>query len=86
MTAEPPRGAHVYFKSALSSGFTQMFVEIADAEMYPKNSVCSVEELQKRYNEDGQMVSGGDVVSVYEKTWYFCKPKRLAKLPKCAIS
>ena len=86
MTAEPPSGAYVYFKSALASGFTLMFIEIADAEMYPKNSVCSVEELQKRYNEDGQMVSDGDKVSVYEKTWYFCKPKKLAKLPKCSIS
>ena len=86
MAAEQPRGAHVYFRSALASGFTQMFIEIADAEMYPNNSVCSVEELQKSYNEDGQMVSNGKKVSVYEKTWYFCKPKKLAKLPKCAIS
>ena len=73
MVATPKIAAHVYLKSALDSKFSQMFIKIDDEEMYPKASSCSVEELSKRYNENGEMVD--DKVKVWGKIWFFCLPE-----------
>ena len=83
MQAKPKIGAHVYFNSAIDTGFSQMFIKIKTEEMYPKNGPCSVKTLKGRYNEDGDMVEGEDEVFVYGKPWFFCTPKSPAVESKC---
>ena len=85
-TAVPKISAHAYFNGAKGSGYTQMFINSEDEDIrYPKEGPCSVEELQKRYNEEGQMVDGDHKISTWGKAWYFCKPKKPSSLPICAI-
>lgn len=80
--------ARVYFKSALASGFTQMFIAL-ESEFYPQNGPCSVDELAKRYTDDGYMTDkegeSDDKVRVFGEFWFFCKPKTSTLHNKCTI-
>ena len=55
MSAIPKDSAHVYFNSALESGYSLMgIVNIDNGETYPKTGHSSVGELKKQY-KDGYM-------------------------------
>ena len=69
-------GGHVYFSSAIASGYTEMFIAISSGEhprIYPKTGHTLVEKVQTQYNDDGDMKD--EKVSVLGASWYFCKPK-----------
>ena len=86
MRADPKTGAYVYFNSAIEAGWTEMFVKIgAWKKLYPNEGPCSVETLKKRYNAEGNMVDGSDVVNVWGEHWYFCLPKIPAVAAMCTI-
>ena len=93
MFAEPMTAAHVYFKSAMASGFIEMFilsndeeVHPSEVESYPKEGPCSVEMLQESYTDDGHMeVDGGEKTLVWGSNWFFCYPKEPKKESKCTI-
>ena len=84
--------AHVYFNSAIASGFTDMFVIGLDypgleLKFYPEEGPCSVKTLKGRYSDDGNMVDGHGLkkTMVWGKVWYFCLPKTQEKQLKCTI-
>ena len=83
MNSDTRGGGYVYFNSAIDTGFSQMFIKIVHYDMYPKDSCRSVEVLKERYNADGEMVDGDDVVYVNRQFWYFCKPKTKTTQPEC---
>ena len=93
MEAHPRSAAHVYFNSALVSGFTEMFMLPYpttlslpdDAEPYPKEGPCSVKMLKEKYTDDGQMEDGGKKTMVWGMDWFFCYPIKPEKVPKCTI-
>ena len=90
MIADPKSGAHVYFKSAIASGFTEMFM-LSDVlfeeelEFYPNEGPCAVKELQGRYSDDGYMVDGNKNTDVVGWNWFFCLPKKPDTTEKCTI-
>ena len=90
MAAKPKSRAHVYFKSALESHFSEIFIKTELDEMYPRDDCRSVEVAQDRYTEDGKIVyKFNDVrvtMDVYRKLWLFCMPKKKTILEKCKIS
>ena len=90
MAAKPKSKAHVYFKSALESHFSEMFIKTELDEMYPRDDCRSVEVAQDRYTEDGKIVyKFNDVrvtMDVYRKLWLFCMPKKKTILENCKIS
>ena len=81
MMAEPRSAAHIYFKSAQDSGFSQMFIMLNPEEMYPKDGYCSVKTLQDEYNGEGEM--GDSKVYVWGRDWFFCFPKTTITQPNC---
>ena len=91
MVANPKKAAHVYFKSAFDSGYTEMFVAL-DEEFYPREGPCSVMALKERYTDDGYMKDndgtpidgtvGDDTFNVFGKEWFFCKLKVPKPEPK----
>ena len=87
MSAKPKSHAHVYFKSALESDFSEMFIKTGLDEMYPRDDCRSVEVAQDRYTEDGKIVyKFNDVrvtMDVYKKLWWFCLPKKKTTHPNC---
>ena len=83
MNSDTRGGGYVYFNSAIDTGFSQMFIKIVHYDMYPKDSCRSVEVLKERYNADGEMVDGDDVVYVNRQFWFFCKPKTKTTQPEC---
>ena len=92
MRADPRTQAHLYFKSTIASGYTQMFMiteELDDTpstwDFYPKEGPCPVEMLQKRYSDDGYMINGQEIIEVLGMNWFFCQPKTPIKLPKCIV-
>ena len=93
MTADPATGAHVYFNSAMASGFTQLFMitehldenDLDDMDFYPLGGPCSTKTLQDRYSDDGNMVEGNARKDVLGWNWFFCKPKEPAEENKCTI-
>jgi len=92
MKAKPRTEAHLYFKSAIASGYTEMFMisnEISDSpttsDFCPKEGTCPVEILQKRYSDDGHLVDGVEKTLVWGKNWFFCLPKTPSKLSKCTV-
>ena len=86
MTSKPKTGAYVYFNSAIEAGWTEMFVKIGKWEkLYPNEGPCSVETLKKRYNAEGNMVYGDEVVNVWHEHWYFCLPKIPSNAEQCTI-
>ena len=89
-------GAHVYFNSAVASGFTEMFMmsDLTDEELvgsnyqediYPKSGPCAVKTLQERYSDDRTMLDGEEKTSVGGWNWFFCHPKKPNNNPKCTI-
>ena len=89
-------GAHVYFNSAVASGFTEMFMMsyFKDEELvgtnylvdiYPKSGPCAVKTLQERYSDDRTMLDGEEKTSVGDWDWFFCHPKKPSNNPKCTI-
>ena len=82
-SADPKNRAFLYFKSALETGYSKMFIKKKHDDMYPKDDCRSVETLRGRYNGNGEMVEGDIKVDVYEKYWFFCKPKTLMPQPEC---
>jgi len=74
--------AHVYFNSAIESGYTEMFIQLSlfDPDgFYPKKSDHSpTSELKKQYTDDGCMKEGDGVddkeCDVHGGTWFFCQP------------
>ena len=89
-------GAHVYFNSAVASGFTEMFMmsDFTDEELanrdnlediYPKEGPCAVKTLQERYSDDRTMLDGDEKTSVGDWNWFFCHPKKPSNNPKCTI-
>ena len=96
MAANPPSGAHVYFNSAMASGFTEMFMinelddgiienDFDEIEFYPDKGPCSTKNLQDRYSDDGIIVEGNTRTDVVGWNWFFCKPKTPAEQNKCTI-
>ena len=87
MTADPRTGAHVYFNSAISSGFTELFMisKYGELRFYPDEGPCSVKNLQERYSDDGYMIEGDKKNDVGDWNWFFCQPKEPKKEPKCTI-
>ena len=91
MVANPKTAAHLYFKSAFDSGYTEMFVAL-NGEFYPREGPCSVMALKERYTDDGYMKDndgttidgtvGDDMFKVYGKEWFFCKLKVPKAKPK----
>ena len=82
-SADPKTRAFMYFKSAMETGYNKMFIKKNHDDMYPKDDCRSVEILKGRYNGKGEMVEGDIKVDVYEKFWFFCKPKTLTTQPEC---
>ena len=94
MTALPKNKAHVYFNSALDSGFTQMFIAFNFCKgFYPTEGPCTVKSLKERYTDEGFMTDDGDEnevrmvrgdpVKVWGNAWFFCKPKIPLPMNKC---
>ena len=75
MSSKPKSKAHVYFNSAIASGFDYMFIDLNNEMFYPKTGPCSVKTLKERYNDDGDMVDGDDRVKAHGQIWFFCQPK-----------
>ena len=86
MVSFPKTKAHLYFNSALESGYTEMFIALK-SEFYPRTGPCPVRTLKERYRNDGYMVDKGDSkdekVKVWGNFWYFCKPKSQTIEDKC---
>ena len=91
MIAKPRTGAHVYFNSAIASGFTEMFMVTdfprnnKELLFYPNDGPCEVKEIQGRYSDDGNMVDEDKKTDVGKWNWFFCKPKKPNDMPKCTI-
>ena len=98
LTMSPSRleAAHVYFNSALESGFTEMFIAPSlspSSKFYPEEGPCSVKALKDRYTDDGYMKDdeGTDInrmvwnnkVQVTGRNWFFCRPKIPTLHVKC---
>ena len=75
--------AHVYFNSAIEIGYSQMFIKLDINKMYPEDECLSVDVLKSRYNGDGKMVDGDKTIDVYNKDWFFCRPKTQASQDAC---
>ena len=89
-------GAHVYFNSAIASGYTEMFMmgDFTNVQLalknnregfYPQEGPCTVKTLQERYREDRTMVDGDEKTSVGDWNWFFCHPKKANPQKKCSI-
>ena len=93
MTADPATEAHVYFNSAMASGFTQLFMitdpldgnDLDELDFYPLEGPCSTKKLQDQYSNDGIMVDGNTRKNVVGWNWLFCKPKEPTEQNKCTI-
>ena len=89
MVAKPRDRAGLYFKSAKSSGYTQMVINHVDEKgfptTYPKKGPCCIDELEKRYDGNGYMVNGREKVHVAEASWVFCLPKKATSAKCCTI-
>ena len=83
MNTKKAAAAHVYFNSALDSGFTEMFIALKD-EFYPKDGPGSVRLLKERYTDDGYMKDNEgnekNKVKVHGGEWFFCKENRKRKV------
>ena len=94
MDSDPRSKAHVFFNSAIESGFTQMFM-IKDnfkpgskLKFYPMEGPCDVKTLQDKYSDDGKIVDGLKRTKVWGWNWFFCLPivqPPNVILPKCTI-
>ena len=86
MVSFPKTKAHLYFNSAIESGYTEMFIALK-TEFYPRTGACPVRILKERYRIDGYMIEKGDSddekVKVWGNFWYFCKPKSQPIEAKC---
>ena len=82
MMTDEKDDAHVYFKSALESGFSQMFIMLSPVKMYPTVGHCSVKTLQSQY-VDGDIVNGESKEYVWGRDWFFCFPKTPMTQSKC---
>ena len=50
-----------------------MFIETKPpGQMYPKSGTSSVDVVQKRYTNKGEIIDGNRKVSVWKKQWFFC--------------
>ena len=93
MCSKPHSRAHVYFNSAIASGFTEMFMIKDDVKLggkirfYPNEGICSVKNLKDRYSDDGDMVEldGLKKTNVWGWNWFFCLPKEEETQQKCTI-
>ena len=90
MQAEPYEKAHLYFKSSIASGFTDMFMVskwlTGDfVNFYPKEGPCPVEMLHEKYSNDGTMIDEDETTFVVGMRWFFCFPKQTTNLPKCTV-
>jgi len=89
MESDPKTGAHVYFNSAVASGFPEMFminpIWNEDLKFYPNEGPCPVKELQKKYSNDGNMVDDDEKTMVWGWNWFFCQPKTITIPTKCTI-
>ena len=89
MEADPKTGAHVYFNSAVASGFTEMFMIsqlwYEDFKFYPNEGPCHVKELQNKYSNDGNMVDEDEKTMVWGWNWFFCQPNKPTITKKCTI-
>lgn len=97
MDSEPRSKAHVFFNSAIESGFTKMFM-IKDnlkpgtkLKFYPIEGPCNVNTLQDLYSDDGKIGEIGcglKRTKVWGWNWFFCLPivqPPNVILPKCTI-
>ena len=93
MQAKPKSAAHLYFNSAVASGFREMFMATDNTgirnfytpEFYPKDGPCSVKTLKKSYRDDGNMEDKGKTTHVWGMNWFFCFPKKPKNGSKCTI-
>ena len=79
-----PPSAHVFFSSALASGYTEMFFALINhskrSEFYPLKIPGSVKEIKKKYSADGYILeSDGNKVKVTGEIWLFCQPRNAYK-------
>ena len=93
MCSDPRSKGHVYFSTAIASGFTEMFM-IRDnlkpggkLKFYPNEGPCAIKNLKDRYSDDGNMAEGNGLkkTMVWGKVWYFCLPKKQETQLKCTI-
>ena len=80
MTCSIPPSAHVFFSSALASGYTEMFFALImrsrRSEFYPSKIPGLVKDMKERYNDNGYIVeSDGNEIKVAGEMWYFCQPR-----------
>ena len=77
VTCSPKSDARVFFSSAIASDYTEMFFVLPKNEFYPKEGQGSVQDLMKRYTDDGNIVESDGTnnnVKVWGEIWLFCKP------------
>ena len=84
MTCRIPPSAHVFFSSALASGYTEMIFALINiseySKFYPLKFPGSVQEMKEHYTDDGYILeSDGNKVKVRGEIWLFCQPKNANK-------
>ena len=65
MTGEDQSAPHTYFSAAIMAGYTSFLVKRIQPENF---DVFDTAEVQKGYNTH--------FLDVYEREWFFCKPKK----------
>ena len=79
ITCQIQPSAHVFFSSALASGYTDMFFALIlrskRSEFYPSKIPASVKEMKEHYTDDGYVLeSDGSKVKVSGEMWFLCLP------------
>ena len=54
-------------------------------KMYPMDGPCCVKELQKKYDNMGNMIEDGEKLDVKNADWFFCYPKPKVSKQCCEI-
>ena len=93
MTADPKSRGHLYFNTALISGYSEMFFALQkEKKFYPAEGGCSVASLKTRYTNDGVLTDDdgtpvvrmlNNQIKVWGENWFFCQPKTPTLPSKC---
>ena len=74
-----PPSVHVFFSSALASGYTDMIfalITLSQKRFYPMKTLGSVKEMKKHYTDDGYILeSDGNKVELFGEIGLFCQPR-----------
>ena len=84
VTCNPKSDARLIFISAVASDYTEMFFVLEnEKEFYPKEGRGLVQDLMKRYTDEGNILESDGTnnnVKVWGEIWFFCKP-RISNVP-----